>query len=66
MLYNQKIADTSQDYQVNDFAGDINKVYHAVNRATDYVSFVTTFSEDTSDIIKVINDTVESEKIINM
>lgn len=66
MLYNQKIADTTQDYQVNDFAGDINKVYHAVNRATDYVSFVTTFSEDTSDIIKVINDTVESEKIINM
>lgn len=66
MLYNQKIADTTQDYQVNDFAGDINKVYHAVNRATDYVSFVTTFSEETSDIIKIINDTVESEKIINM
>lgn len=66
MLYNQKIADTTQDYQVNDFAGDINKVYHAVNRATDYVSFVTTFSEDTSDIIKIINDAVESEKIINI
>ncbi len=31
-----------------------------------FIFFVTTFSEDTSDIIKVINDTVESEKIINM
>ena len=60
MLYNQKIADVKQDYQVNDFAGDINKVYHIINRAEDYLSFVTTFSEDSSDIIKLINDSLDT------
>lgn len=60
MLYNQKIADPEQDYQINDFAGDINKVYYAINKAREYVSFVTTFNSESSDIIRIINESVES------
>ena len=46
--------DTTQDYQINDFIGDLNKVYLATNRACDYLSIVTAFNEDTSDIIKLL------------
>ena len=54
MLYNHKINDTKQDYQVNDFVGDLNKLYLAMNRACDYLSIITTFSEDSSEIIKLL------------
>ncbi|RDY24729.1 DNA helicase [Romboutsia maritimum] len=54
MLYNHKINDEEQDYQINDFVGDLNKVYLATNRATDYLSIITTFNEDSSDIIKLL------------
>lgn len=60
MLYNHSINDISQDYQVNDFVGDLNKVYLAINRATDYLSIITTFNEGASDIIRLL---VESKKI---
>ncbi|WP_286315340.1 UvrD-helicase domain-containing protein [Romboutsia ilealis] len=54
MLYNHTINDTTQDYQINDFIGDLNKVYLATNRACDYLSIVTAFNEDSSDIIKLL------------
>ena len=54
MLYNHSINDISQDYQVNDFVGDLNKVYLAINRATDYLSIITTFNEGASDIIRLL------------
>lgn len=56
MLYNHKIMDTHQDYQINDFVGDLNKVYSAINRASDYLSIITTFNESSSDIIKLLID----------
>ncbi len=59
MLYNHGINDVTQDYQVNDFVGDLNKVYLAINRATEYLSIITTFNESASDIIKLL---VESKK----
>ncbi|MDO7203127.1 hypothetical protein Q5M85_01565 [Paraclostridium bifermentans] len=43
MLYNHSINDISQDYQVNDFVGDLNKVYLAINRATDYLEYYNYF-----------------------
>lgn len=54
MLYNHTINDTTQDYQINDFIGDLNKVYLATNRACDYLSIITAFNEETSDIIKLL------------
>lgn len=55
MLYNQSILPTNQDYQVNDFVGDLNKVYTAMTRAEEYLSIVVSYSEDNSDIIKLLN-----------
>lgn len=54
MLYNHKIIDRHQDYQLNDFVGDLNKVYLAINRASDYLSIITSFNENSSDIIKLL------------
>ncbi|HSQ87924.1 UvrD-helicase domain-containing protein [Romboutsia sp.] len=54
MLYNHTINDKEQDYQINDFVGDLNKVYLAINRACDYLSIITTFNENSSDIIKLL------------
>ena len=54
MLYNHTINDTTQDYQINDFIGDLNKVYLATSRACDYLSIITAFNEDSSDIIKLL------------
>ena len=46
MLYNQTIGDTKQDYQINDFVGDLNKIYLAINASTSYLKIITTFNED--------------------
>lgn len=54
MLYNHTINDKGQDYQINDFVGDLNKVYLAITRACDYLSIITTFNEKSSDIIKLL------------
>ncbi|SCH05194.1 UvrD-helicase domain-containing protein [Romboutsia sp. 1001713B170207_170306_H8] len=54
MLYNQTINDKEQDYQINDFVGDLNKIYLAINRATEYLSIITTLNEDGSDLIKLL------------
>lgn len=54
MLYNHTINDKTQDYQINDFVGDLNKIYLAINRACDYLSIITTFNEHSSDIIKLL------------
>lgn len=56
MLYNHTINDITQDYQINDFIGDLNKIYLAINRACDYLSIVTTFNEQSSDLIKLLID----------
>jgi hypothetical protein len=56
MLYNQTIADTDQDYQVNDFVGDLNKIYLSLSRASNCLKIVTTFDEDGSDLVKIIVD----------
>lgn len=54
MLYNQTIGDTKQDYQINDFVGDLNKIYLAINTSTNYLKIITTFNEDSSEIIKIL------------
>ena len=54
MLYNQTIGDTKQDYQINDFVGDLNKMYLAINASTSYLKIITTFNEDSSEIIKIL------------
>ena len=54
MLYNQTIGDTKQDYQINDFVGDLNKIYLAINVPTEYLKIITTFNEDSSEIIKIL------------
>lgn len=59
MLYNHTINDLEQDYQVNDFVGDLNKVYMVINRATDYLSIITSFNEKTSDIIRLLVNSKE-------
>ncbi len=56
MLYNQTISEQSQDYQINDFVGDLNKIYMVINRASEYLTIVTTFNENSSEIIKIIVD----------
>lgn len=56
MLYNQTISDTKQDYQINDFVGDLNKIYLAMNVATNYLKIITTFNEDSSEIIKILSE----------
>lgn len=55
MFYNHKLLDKGQDYKINDFFGDLNRVYLCINRACDYLSIITTFDEKNSDIIKIIN-----------
>ena len=54
MLNNQTIGDTKQDYQINDFVGDLNKIYLAINASTSYLKIITTFNEDSSEIIKIL------------
>ena len=56
MFYNQAINDKEQDYQINDFVGDLNKIYLAINRCTDYLSIITTLNEDGSDLIRLLMD----------
>lgn len=56
MLYNQTINDKEQDYQINDFVGDLNKIYLAINRSTEYLSIITTLNEDGSDLIRLLMD----------
>ncbi|MGL5348053.1 MAG: DNA helicase [Peptostreptococcaceae bacterium] len=54
MLYNHTINDKTQDYQINDFVGDLNKIYVAMNRACEYLSIITTFNEQSSELIKLL------------
>lgn len=56
MLYNQTINEEYHDYQVNDFVGDLNKIYMAMNRGSEYLTFITTFNEKSSELIKIIVD----------
>ena len=54
MLYNQTINEEYQDYQINDFVGDLNKIYMVMNRASEYLTFITTFNENSSELIKIL------------
>lgn len=54
MLYNQTMNEEYQDYQVNDFVGDLNKIYMAMNRSSEYLTFITTFNENSSELIKIL------------
>ena len=56
MLYNQTIDEKDQDYQINDFVGDLNKIYMGINRASEYLTIITTFNENSSELIKVLID----------
>ena len=56
MLYNQTIDEKDQDYQINDFVGDLNKIYMGINTASEYLTIITTFNEKSSELIKVIID----------
>ncbi|MDR0879359.1 MAG: UvrD-helicase domain-containing protein [Clostridioides sp.] len=59
MLYNQKAGDMKVEYQVNDFVGDLNKIYLAISRAKEYLKIITTFDESASDLVKLIVDSCE-------
>lgn len=59
MLYNQTISEEYQDYQINDFVGDLNKIYMAINRASEYLTIITTFNENSSELIKIIVDSTK-------
>ena len=61
MLYNQTISENDQDYQVNDFVGDLNKIYMVMNRASEYLTITTTFNENSSELIKIIVDSINKE-----
>lgn len=56
MLYNQTINDEEQDYQINDFVGDLNKIYLTISRATEYLSIITTLNENGSNLIKLLTN----------
>lgn len=58
MLYNQTINEKDQDYQVNDFVGDLNKIYMVMNRASEYLTLITTFNENSSELIKILVDSI--------
>ncbi|WP_297133526.1 DEAD/DEAH box helicase family protein [Terrisporobacter sp.] len=59
MLYNQTINEEYQDYQINDFVGDLNKIYMAINRSSEYLTIITTFNENSSELIKIIVDSTK-------
>lgn len=54
MLYNHKVEKNDQDYLVNDFVGDLNKVYTALTRAYEHLSIIISYDRDKSDIIRLI------------
>ena len=54
MLYNQTICEADQDYQINDFVGDLNKIYMGINRACEYLTIITTFNEKSSQLIQIL------------
>ena len=56
MLYNHNVDKDSQDYQVNDFVGDLNKVYTGMTRASECLSIIVSYTGDNSDIIKVLGN----------
>ena len=56
MLYNHKIDPSNQDYQVNDFVGDLNKVYTGMTRAEECLSIVVSYTSENSDIISILGD----------
>ncbi len=56
MLYNHNIEKDSQDYQVNDFVGDLNKVYTGMTRAEECLSIIVSYTSDNSDIIRILGD----------
>ena len=58
MLYNHTINEEDQDYQVNDFVGDLNKIYMVMNRSSEYLTFITTFNENSSELIKILVNSV--------
>ncbi|WP_455538267.1 DEAD/DEAH box helicase [Terrisporobacter sp.] len=58
MLYNQTINEEYQDYQVNDFVGDLNKIYMVINKASEYLTIITTFNEKSSELIKILVNSI--------
>ena len=56
MLYNHNIEKDSQDYQLNDFVGDLNKVYTGMTRAEECLSIIVSYTSDNSDIIRILGD----------
>lgn len=55
MLYNHYVDFDKHDYQVNDFVGDLNKVYTAMTRAEESLSLIVSYTPETSHIIKLIH-----------
>jgi len=56
MLYNHSINESEQDYLVNDFVGDLNKVYVAITRAEEYLCLIMSYTGESSDIIRMLTD----------
>ena len=54
MLYNQALPEEYQDYNVNDFIGDLNKVYTAITRAEKELRIIVSYTKESSKIIDLI------------
>lgn len=60
MLYNHSIDKEDQDYQINDFIGDLNKIYTVINRASEYLTIITTFNEKSSGLIEILVNSINN------
>lgn len=58
MLYNQLLPKDFQEYNTNDFIGDLNKVYTAITRAERELRIIVSYTKDTSKIIDLIQEDI--------
>lgn len=56
MLYNQMLPKDYQEYNVNDFVGDLNKVYTALTRAEKQLKIVVSYTKESSKIIELLGE----------
>ncbi len=61
-LYNHNIKDATQHKQVNDFVGDLNKIYLSLNIARDYIAIITSLTENQSKIIDILENSIDKEE----
>ena len=59
--FTKKTTKNSNINSMYDFVGDLNKIYMAMNRASEYLTITTTFNENSSELIKIIVDSINKE-----